>query len=301
MKKVLPIIILCALFAEFTFSQKDSLQQVKKDSTKKARKDSIRLTRNYYPFGSNLIYPFKGKNRKYEFPEDTIGIQTKFAPSLIVPGVFIGYGLTTIKNHGLISSYKADKFFDDKFAHDESPIDNYLIFSPYAEFAALLLLNIRNRDDFLNTTILILKAQIMMSAVVFPLKYLAHEERPYSYEKGLSGVPLNERKNDKQAFLSMPSGHTAEAFMAATIVYREYRYRSPWYGIGAYALATSVGIYRMINDQHWQSDVFVGAGIGMLSANMAYAFHEHRWGKHEVVVLPAINGSMKGFAIGYSF
>ena len=52
----------------------------------------------------------------------------------------------------------------------------------------------------------------------------------------------------------MPSGHAAQAFAAATIVHREYRHRSPWYGAGAYAIATSVALFRMINDQHFNKE-----------------------------------------------
>lgn len=266
-----------------------------------AQKDTTKRVKNYYPFGSNKWYPFKGKNRIYNEPVDTIGMQTRFVPSLIVPAALIGWGVSTIKNNGLYSSYRADEDFDVNFKNDESSIDNYLIYAPYAEFATLLLLRVRNTDDFLNTTILLLKSQILMSAIVFPLKTITKEERPYSYELGQAGVPLSERKKDKKAFASMPSGHTAEAFMAATIVYREYRSRSIWYGVGAYALATTVGFYRMINDKHWESDVFVGAGIGMLSANLAYAFHEHRWGKHEIVIFPSFNGVSKGITVSYNF
>lgn len=293
MKKKLMFIILALLYLECLQAQNDSINRIRQDTTKKVK--------NYYPFKNNLLYPFKGKNRTYNVAKDTIGIQTKLGPSLIVPAVLIGYGLTTIKDNGFYSSIKADVDIDRIFKNDKSTIDNYLIYSPYVEFAALLLLKVKNRDDFLNTALIIAKAEILMGALVIPLKYITHEERPYSYELGLAGVPLSEREKDKKAFQSMPSGHTAQAFLAATIVYREYRHLSPWYGIGAYALATSVGAYRMINDKHWESDVFVGAGVGMFCANMAYAFHEHRWGQHKVVLIPSISRDTKGFSLAFNF
>src|SRR5262249_54956799 len=149
-----------------------------------------------------------------------------------------------------------------------------------------------------NTGLLILKSELLMLAITFPMKHIIGTERPDSYQAGLEGVPLEERKKDAENFLSMPSGHTSAAFVAATIVYREYRYLSPWYGIGAYTLATTVGVYRMINDRHWQSDVLVGAGIGMLSANIVYATHQHRWGRNEICVVPLI-GPYKGFSLAY--
>ena len=131
------------------------------------------------------------------------------------------------------------------------------------------------------------------------MKYIVGEERPYSYYDGknsfiLNPVPLALRKNSGTAFQSMPSGHSAEAFVAATIVYKEYRYLSPWYGIGAYSLATTVAIYRMVNDQHWESDVFVGAGIGILSANIVYATHQHRWGRKRCLFFANVRWCKQG-------
>ncbi len=236
----------------------------------------------------------------YKYNE-SIKYKTKLLKSSIVPLVLIGYGLTTIKSNGLYSSYQARNDIQKLFGNAHAPIDNYLVFSPYVEFGALLLFKVKCRNDFLNTSLLIVKSEILMLAIVFPLKFATHQERPDSYQRGLEGVPLSEREKNSNAFQSMPSGHTAEAFLAATVVYREYRYKSPWYGIGAYALATTVAAYRMINDKHWESDVFVGAGIGMLSANIVYATHKHRWGRKDVCLIPTFNGTNKGFAMVYKF
>lgn len=69
---------------------------------------------------------------------------------------------------------------------------------------------------------------------------------------------------------SFPSGHTATAFMTATMMHKEYGGRSPWYSIGAYSVATATGITRQMNNKHWLSDVLVGAGIGILSTELGY-------------------------------
>lgn len=71
---------------------------------------------------------------------------------------------------------------------------------------------------------------------------------------------------------SFPSGHTATAFMTATMLSKEYGDRSPWYSIGAYSVATATGLSRMANNKHWLSDVLVGAGIGILSTELGYFF-----------------------------
>ena len=227
--------------------------------------------------------------------------KTKLLPSLIVPVALIGYGLTTLQNHGLYSSMQARTDIQRAFGKYGSPIDNYLIYGSYVEFGILLMLKIKCKNDMVNTALLIAKSELLMLAIVLPLKYLAHEERPYSYNYGLQGEPLSQREKNSNAFYSMPSGHTAEAFVAATIVYREFRYKSNWYGIGAYAIATTVGVYRMINDQHWESDVLVGAGIGMLAANLVYATHKHKWGRNVVCFAPTFDGYSKGAILVCNF
>jgi membrane-associated phospholipid phosphatase len=86
---------------------------------------------------------------------------------------------------------------------------------------------------------------------------------------------------------SFPSGHTAQAFVAATFLHKEFGDKSVWYSIGAYTMASTVGALRIMNNKHWISDVLAGAGIGILSTNMAYATHKYKWGKRpNLVALP---------------
>jgi len=212
------------------------------------------------------------------------GYKTRLLPSMIIPAILIGYGLTTIGNGGIYSDNKAKYDIQKTFGKSRAPLDDYLIISPYVEFGALILLRQKCKNDMVNTFLLIGKSEAIMLALVFPLKYLTNRERPDG--------------SDNQSF---PSGHTAEAFVAATVVYREYRYKSVWYGIGAYTLASTVGVFRMINNRHWQSDVLVGAGIGMLSTNLVYATHLHRWGRKEVCMAPTFDGKNKGFMMALNF
>src|SRR5574344_195529 len=74
---------------------------------------------------------------------------------------------------------------------------------------------------------------------------------------------------------SFPSGHTAIAFMTATMMHKEYGLtRSPWYSVGAYSVATTVAVSRIMNNKHWMSDVLVGAGVGVLSTEIGYYLSE---------------------------
>lgn len=229
---------------------------------------------------------FKKTDTKDSIPNIIPGmnLKTKLFPSMIIPAILIGYGISTIKNNGIYSSYQAKVDIQKAFGRSRAPIDDYLIIAPYVEFGALILLKQKCKNDMINTFLLIGKSEAIMLAIVFPLKYATMMERP-----------------DGSDAHSFPSGHTAEAFVAATVVFREYRYKSPWYGIGAYTLAATVGAYRMINNKHWQSDVLVGAGIGMLSTNLVYATHLHRWGRMEYCVIPTFDGKNKGFVMALNF
>ena len=69
---------------------------------------------------------------------------------------------------------------------------------------------------------------------------------------------------------SFPSGHTATAFMTATMLYKEYGWRNPWWSIGGYTLAAFTGVSRILNNWHWMSDVAAGAAIGIGSVHLGY-------------------------------
>lgn len=82
--------------------------------------------------------------------------------------------------------------------------------------------------------------------------------------QGLKHI-VNEQRPDGSANNSFPSGHTAIAFLGAEFVRQDYGWG---YGIGAYAIATTVGVMRVVHQRHWWWDTVAGAGIGILSANV---------------------------------
>lgn len=92
---------------------------------------------------------------------------------------------------------------------------------------------------------------------------------------------------------SWPSGHAAIAFAGATILHKEYgRTRSPWFSVAGYGMATTTGMMRILHNRHWASDVLSGAGIGIMSTELAYAlsdmiFKEKGLLRHELERIPA--------------
>lgn len=141
-------------------------------------------------------------------------------------------------------------------------IDNYLQFSPIAIAYGLDALGYKSKTDIKNRTAILLKGELLMTGVVFGLKKLTHQLRP-----------------DNSGYNSFPSGHTAQAFAAATFLSEEYKSKFKWMPYLAYGIATSVGVLRMANNKHYLSDVLVGAGLGILSMKMSYLTHQYKWNK----------------------
>lgn len=238
-------------------------------------------------FGMNY-HPLQAQEtdtlRKYEKSRpDSLKVpfyKSKLFRATIVPAVLIGYGVSTIKDNGIYSSYDMR---DDVLRHNpdfHSGLDNALLLAPYVELAVVNLLQQKSNNDFVNTALVTLKAEAVMAVLVFGLKEVTNLERPNG-------------ENDK----SMPSGHTAQAFLAASIVHTELRHRSQWYGVGAYGIATGVGALRVLKNKHWQSDVFVGAGIGILSSHLSYLSHRNRWGRKPFTLIPTYNSNAAGVAL----
>jgi membrane-associated phospholipid phosphatase len=71
---------------------------------------------------------------------------------------------------------------------------------------------------------------------------------------------------------SFPSGHAMATWSFATVVAHEY-HDKPIVGIGAYGVATAVSLARIGGQNHFPSDVFVGAAIGSLIGQ--FVFHHH--------------------------
>ena len=211
--------------------------------------------------------------------------KSKVFKATIVPAVLIGYGVSTIKDHGFYSSYDAQRDIQKNFPNFDTWLDDAFLVAPYFELAAANLFGQRSNNDLLNTTIVILKAEAIFGVSVFTLKHFTNQVRPNG--------------EDNQ---SLPSGHTAQAFLAASILHTEMKHRSNWYGVGAYGIATSVGAFRMLKNKHWQSDVFVGAGIGILSSHVAYLSHRNRWGRKPTVVLaPTYLYGVPGISLAFNF
>ena len=121
---------------------------------------------------------------------------------------------------------------------------------------------------------------IMLSGVVTGgLKGFAGRARPYASPQRPGDWRLLSGTQDG-ARQSFPSGHATAAFAFATAMDRELRQSYPrtarWAGPALYGAAALTGLARMHSDNHWASDVVMGAGVGIVSGLVVARFHSDR-------------------------
>lgn len=164
--------------------------------------------------------------------------------------------------------------------------DDYIQYLPIAG-TMLLCLDKDKREGWQDKLLLGATGMAAMGVMVNALKYTVCEMRPDG-----------SRRN------SFPSGHTATAFVGAELVRMEYG--NGW-GAAAYAVAVATGVLRVYNERHWCHDVLAGAGIGILSAKIAYwllPWEQKQLGKISFLpwYAPGPDGeAVSGFALGITF
>ncbi len=133
-------------------------------------------------------------------------------------------------------------------------VDDYLQYFSPALTVGLKIGGVEGRSDWLRLITSAAMTYGIEALLVNGIKYTSREQRP-------DGTSRN----------SWPSGHTATAFAGATILHKEYGLtRSPWYSVAGYGVATATGVLRVLNNRHWVSDVFSGAGIGIMAGEVGY-------------------------------
>jgi len=163
---------------------------------------------------------------------------------------------------------------------------DHLRFAPLAAVYSLNLMGIKGKNNFGNRTALALKTLLLLDLTVNSLKTWTDSDRP---------------NGDLRSF---PSGHTSIAFAFAHFMHKEFGEISPWYSIGAYSCAATVGVMRIAKNAHWVSDVVAGAGIGILSTELIYLTHLYKWDKEHLRnfdIFPFQIKKQKGLTIVYSF
>ena len=215
--------------------------------------------------------------------------------SLVPPAVMITYGALSFAIHPI---RRFDYYIKAEVAKTDptfsTKAESYFQFAPVIIVYSLNLAGIPGKNRFIDRTALLGMSASILAISVGTTKHLTHRLRP-----------------NRGDYLSFPSGHTSTAFMGAEFMAQEYDAKSPWYGVLAYSIATTTGIFRMYNRDHWFSDVVAGAGVGILSTKAAYLIYPaiRNWLTHgdekakrkNTLIMPTYQDGVPGLAFAREF
>jgi membrane-associated phospholipid phosphatase len=123
-----------------------------------------------------------------------------------------------------------------------------------------------------------LEGLLVGEATATVLKGIVGRQRPFVTPLDPNSYKLGRGFTEGNPYKSFPSGHSVAAFAAAAAVTAETSRNDPsstWYVAPImYGGAAMVGISRMYNNQHWASDVLIGAGIGTFAGLKVVRFND---------------------------
>lgn len=222
-------------------------------------------------------------------PQKMAVVPYRFHPkSLILPASLITVGAVGTAIDGMNDFH----LFHRKDSVKKIRIDDYMEWGMLGWVFVCDLMG-KEKHSWVDQLCLVVIAEGLNAAMTRTLKYTVNEMRP-------DGRPH-----------SFPSGHTANAFLGAHIVYKEFKESSPALAYSGYVLAAFVAGSRLYNNRHWVADVIAGAGFGILSVELSYALYfplrnaiarkinlkkTDRW-----VLAPALTPEGGGFYFSYAF
>jgi len=183
-------------------------------------------------------------------PSDSLQTKIKLS-KVIVPISLISAGL-------LSTSSSFEKQLQTKIRNNvghnfECKIDNYLQYAPIIELYTADILGVKSKNHWFDQTKNLLIANAITAGITHSLKRI-NKPRPNGAEH------------------SFPSGHTSFAFTNASVLFHEFNKTAPLLAYSGFLFSSTTGVYRILNNKHWFSDVVVGAGIGILVTEIVYYF-----------------------------
>ena len=271
MNKFTPLLLLLLIFLPFLSEGENS---VYKDSKSKISNSNSFSANNFsLSFHNDSIHKLN-----FRYAHERKELKPYLAPALLISGGTAIHFMTGFKE-------SVRDFAQDNYAY-RGHLDDYIQYGPLAAVYALNIAGIKGKNNFGNRTAIVAKSFILNGIFVDRLKSWTGVIRPDGGTR------------------SFPSGHTSTAFSLAHFMHHEYGHISPWYSVAAYSTAAAVGILRVAKNAHWVSDVFMGAGVGMLATELVYLTHQYKWDNEHLKrfdIFPFQLGNKKGLTLVYNF
>jgi membrane-associated phospholipid phosphatase len=216
-------------------------------------------------------------------PVDTTKVSTEplfTARDLWIAGGFV---LTTVAlypaDRALAREIQRDPLQDNRFLNESAEFFNFMgtkgsVYIGASMYAVGRLARIERMADLgLHGTEALYLAQTLVKLV----KGLAGRARPRLDIDDPRSFKLGRGFGDDHDYRAFPSGHAGMSFAAAAAVTSEtskWWPKSTWYIAPVmYGGAALVSISRMYDNQHWASDVIMGAAIGTFSGLKVVRYH----------------------------
>ena len=146
------------------------------------------------------------------------------------------------------SQFLNNLFSIDKYYHIEGIAISIAVIYGYGA--------LNNNDKMKNLGLRLTEATVYSGIIDLAAKVIIGRSRPTNIDDQYVFQPFSFSFENT----ALPSGHTTLSFAYSTVMANEYN--NFFWKFGWYSLAGLVGYARIYNNQHWFSDVFLGAALG---------------------------------------
>ncbi len=213
--------------------------------------------------------------------------------NILLAGGFLALTLILIANDEAIYRHFSSFRDNHKWVQDFSPVITKVgEFEVPVGISALFFLSgmIFKDRKARDTATLALAAMLQSGIVVQLVKHLSGRQRPRidgtDHWYGPAGFFKRYSQNNFSKYDSFFSGHTITAWSLATVIAEQYREQF-WVGLISYSAATLCGLSRVTENDHWLSDVLLGAACGYAIGKMVVRNFNRK--KTAIVPMTGIN------------
>jgi membrane-associated phospholipid phosphatase len=203
-------------------------------------------------FSFQVTYAFSEKD---SVPEASDKKARYFRPAgIIIPSAFLVYGclkpvIPAIENldNQIMENIRSNH------PDFKTSVDDYLQWLPSASVYAMDALKVKTKHTFIEHLAIDAGSIIITGGAGFILRKISGNIEVYNATGS-----------------QFPSGHTANAFRGAEIVFQELKDTHRVLSYSGYLVASAVGVLRIYNKAHYLTEVLAGAGLGILSTKLTY-------------------------------